>query len=67
MDHMSTSYKEVELNWYYIKKIAEIILSCATHELPFHGHDESTESISKRVFLDFVNLLQSEMLCFREN
>ena len=55
MVQLSSSYsKMVELNRYYIKTIAEIILFCAMHDMPLRGHVEDGRTIKKGLFLDFV-------------
>lgn len=55
LQQLSSDYRHlVSLNRYYIKVIAEIILFCATHDLPLRGHDESDNSPCKGVFLDMV-------------
>ena len=55
LQQLSSEYSNlVSLNRYYIKVIAEIILFCATHELPLRGHNESSDSSCKGVFLDMV-------------
>ena len=56
MEQLSVSYsKTVELNRYYIKTIAEIVLFCATHDLPLRGHAEGDDSISKGVCWTLFN------------
>ena len=52
MVQLSSSYsKMVE---HYIKTIAEIILLCAIHDMPLHGHVENCRIIKKGLFLDIV-------------
>ena len=53
--HVSSSGdKIIALNRHYIKAIADIILFCATHDLPLRGHSESQGTEYKGVFLDLI-------------
>ena len=67
MAQLSSSYcKTVEVYHYYIKIIAEIILFCATHDLTLRGHSEDKNSITKGVFLDFVQFIACHDVTFKE-
>lgn len=55
MVQLSSSYsKMVELNRYYIRTIAEVVLFCAIHDMPLRGHVEYGSATKKGVFLDLV-------------
>ena len=67
MAQLSSSYcKTVEMNRYYIKTIAEIILFCATHDLPLRGHSEDKNAITKGVFLDFIQFIAHHDITFKQ-
>ena len=53
----STSSEVIALNRHYIKTIADILLFCATHDLPLRGHNESDDVTHKGVFLDLVDFM----------
>ena len=56
---------QVEKNRYYLKTIAEVVLLCATDELPLRGHDEY-HGKSKGVFLDIINFTAKHDTKFAE-
>lgn len=60
LSQLSSSYDRC-----YIKTIAEIILFCA---MPLRGHSERADgdSVSRGVFLDFVDLVARHDSCFNE-
>jgi hypothetical protein len=37
--------------------IADVLLLCSKQEIAFHGHDESSSSLSKGNFLEILNLV----------
>ena len=56
----------VELNCYYIRTIAEVVLFCAIHDMLLFGHVEDGSATKKGIFLDLVQYTANHDHHFQE-